>query len=83
MDENLRIEWHCTMKVRYRAKHRQRSAGLRNFPPNRGRLGILVLLLSVHLVQLTSSGHKVHFIETDPLGSLDDLPERVESDEDG
>lgn len=69
--------------IRCQIAYRGRTEDLRHLSPNRGRLGILVLLLSVHLVQLSSSGHKVHLIEIDPLGSLDDLPERVECDEDG
>lgn len=48
---------------------------LRKLAPDGRGLGILLSLLSVHLVKLATAGHEVHLIQANPLRSLEELPE--------
>jgi hypothetical protein len=55
---------------------------LRNLAPDSRRLGVLFLLLSIHLVKFTTTGAKVHLVQPDPLGLLEEFPEYKEPDKD-
>ena len=55
---------------------------LRKLAPDRCGLGVLLPLLSVHLIQLTTASHEVHLIQADPLRLLEKLPEECKGDKD-
>jgi hypothetical protein len=61
---------------------RHKRTDLRNLAPDSRRLGVLVLLLAIHLVKFTTTGAKVHLVQPDPLGLLEEFPEYKEPDKD-